>query len=106
MAPIVFKPVVDSYASKPFIEVDPLTAIYERHFNQVPIIIGANEHEGVIFTDPLAKPELLKQLQDDWENKFPLLALNRYISHHCEYLDFWVIYFSPSVYSIILDFSP
>jgi len=43
------KPVVDDFSATPFLPEDPLTMIKKGMFNQVPIVLGYNEHEGLVF---------------------------------------------------------
>ena len=44
-----FKPVVDDYSARPFLPKEPLTLIEEGAFNKVPLIVGSNRDEGLIF---------------------------------------------------------
>ena len=45
-----FAPVVDSYASNPFLPLDPLEALKTGQFNQVPYMSGIVKNEGVLVT--------------------------------------------------------
>ena len=49
-----FMPVVDSYATDPFLPVDPLEALVTGKFNKVPYISGIVKFEGALFTGGLA----------------------------------------------------
>merc|ERR1711992_524740 len=48
-----FFPVIDSYASKPFLPLDPLEALKTGQFNQVPYMSGIVKNEGVMLTGGL-----------------------------------------------------
>ena len=66
----IFKPVVDSYSSDPFLASDPLEMIKKGHFNKVPMIIGNNKDEGLVFSELLSAKmtHLLPLLEtDQWE---------------------------------------
>ena len=49
-----FMPVVDSYATNPFLPVDPLEALVTGKFNKVPYMSGIVKFEGALFTGGLA----------------------------------------------------
>lgn len=71
---------VDSYSSTPFLAADPLELIKKGHFNKVPMIIGNNKDEGLVFTELLrAKmPHLLPLLEtDQWEELFSFWLFKR-----------------------------
>ena len=48
-----FFPVVDSYASDPFLPIDPLEALKSGQFNQVPYMSGIVKNEGVLLSGML-----------------------------------------------------
>ena len=60
-----FKPVIDNYASKPFLPKEPLEIIYKGEFNMVPLIIGGNKHEGNMFM--VFNSKMTNQMEDKWE---------------------------------------
>merc|ERR1712038_2192811 len=45
-----FSPVIDSYASNPFLPLDPLEALKTGQFNRVPYMSGIVKNEGVLLT--------------------------------------------------------
>merc|ERR1719384_94502 len=49
-----FVPVVDSYASQPFIPTDPLEAFKTGMFNKIPFMSGTCAFEGVLMTGALS----------------------------------------------------
>jgi len=61
------KPVVDDFNANPFLPDDPLVLIKKGNFNQVPIVLGYNEHEGLIFGQ--LTEEDYENIGNNW-NKF------------------------------------
>ena len=43
-----FWPIIDSYASNPFIPMDPLEALMTGQFNRIPYMSGTNTYEGAL----------------------------------------------------------
>ena len=83
--PKTFKPVVDDYAAEPFLPGEPLELIERGEFNKVPLIIGANLHEGQLFM--LSKPKLQEFLEERWNQYIPNSLLNRETDSHDESTD-------------------
>merc|ERR1712066_552748 len=48
-----FFPVIDSYASNPFLPLDPLEAMMTGQYNRVPYMSGIVKNEGVVITGGL-----------------------------------------------------
>ena len=48
-----FAPVIDSFASNPFLPLDPLEALMTGQFNQVPYMSGIVKNEGVLLSGGL-----------------------------------------------------
>ena len=73
---IPWKPLVDNYASKPFIPTDPKILISEGNYNQVPIMIGGNTNEGCMYlVQFLANEERFEEVAEDFDNFGPQLFL-------------------------------
>ena len=77
-----FKPVVDDYASKPFMPREPLVMIEEGEFNKVPLIVGSNRHEGQMFM--LMNPNLQEDLRNRFFEYIPNTLLYRDTDSHDE----------------------
>ena len=76
----IFKPVVDSYSSTPFLAADPLEMMRRGHFHKVPMIIGNNKDEGLVFSELLSvkMSHLLPLLEtDQWEKLLSYWLLKR-----------------------------
>ena len=49
-----FWPVIDSYASTPFLAMDPLEALMTGQFNRIPYMSGTNTYEGALLVGAYA----------------------------------------------------
>ena len=56
-----FFPVIDSYASNPFLPLDPLEALKTGQFNRVPYITGIVKNEGVLSAQTKELREAMKE---------------------------------------------
>ena len=83
--PKAFKPVVDDYSSDPFLPGEPLELIERGQFSSVPLIVGANQHEGQLFM--LSKPKLQEFLEEKWNQYIPNSLLFRETDSHDEATD-------------------
>ena len=70
-----FKPIVDDFASKPFMPKEPLEIIESGDFNKVPLIVGSNKHEGLMFM--LFNPNLQEDLRSRFNDYIPNTLLYR-----------------------------
>eukprot|EP00090_Calanus_glacialis_P020465 TRINITY_DN3150_c0_g1_i4.p1 TRINITY_DN3150_c0_g1~~TRINITY_DN3150_c0_g1_i4.p1 ORF type:complete len:682 (-),score=113.06 TRINITY_DN3150_c0_g1_i4:149-2194(-) len=62
-----WRPVVDNYASNPFLPLDPLEAMQTGVYNQIPFMSGTVKNDGAIFVSILkAKGSTTKQVQENW----------------------------------------
>ena len=77
-----FKPVVDDYASKPFMPREPLVIIERGEFSNVPLIVGSNRHEGQMFM--LMNPNLQEDLRSRFFEYIPNTLLYRDTDSHDE----------------------
>ena len=63
---IPWKPIVDKFASNPFLPDDPRVLLSEGEFNHVPIMTGGNQDEGTMFlTQFLLNEDLFEQVGGD-----------------------------------------
>ena len=77
------QPVIDDFASTPFIPKEPIDLISEGNFAKVPFIYGANADEGDLFTSPMIlSPKERRLLSKNWEVGMPLLVLRRDVDEH------------------------
>ena len=71
-------PVVDSYASDPFLPDKPETLHRQNKINQVPMIIGRTEAEGILWTSRLATDAQFKsKFIDNWSTCGPINILGK-----------------------------
>ena len=77
--PMPWKPVIDSYASRPFMPMTFADAIETGNFDKtVPILAGIMGEEGLIITAPFHKSSKRWELFfREWEKWAPLLFYNR-----------------------------
>jgi carboxylesterase type B len=79
MFPVVFKPYVDDFSSNPFVPKDPWELIESGSFEDVPLIIGNNNDEGLAFVyDFYLDSDLADDLRNRWnEDLGPLFIAGR-----------------------------
>ena len=71
-------PVVDSYASDPFLPDKPETLHRQNKINQVPIMIGRTEAEGLLMTSRLVTDAQFKsKFIDNWSTCGPINILGK-----------------------------
>ena len=71
-------PVVDSYSSDPFLPDKPETLHRQNKINQVPMIIGRTEAEGILWTSRLATDAQFKsKFIDNWSTCGPINILGK-----------------------------
>jgi carboxylesterase type B len=62
-----WRPVVDNYASNPFLPLDPLEAMQTGVYNHIPFMSGTVKNDGAIFVSILkGKGSSPKQVQENW----------------------------------------
>jgi len=68
MVPSPWKPLVDSWASNPFVPKNPRDALIDGEFNKVPLLTGVCSEEGIMMVSHLIRePERWNLLyKDDW----------------------------------------
>ena len=76
----MFKPVVDDYATHPFLPKEPLTLIEEGKFNKVPVIVGSTRDEGLIFMN--FNKNLREEVMDNFDQYIPNTFLYRETDSH------------------------
>jgi len=63
-----WRPVVDNYASNPFLPLDPLEAMKTGVFNQIPYMSGTNKNEGALMMGIFgATGRTNEQIIENWE---------------------------------------
>merc|ERR1712038_2205319 len=65
LTPTIFAPVIDDYASVPFMPENPLESLKKGEFSMVPMIIGSNKHDGLFLMDMF--PNLQGMMRDFWD---------------------------------------
>jgi carboxylesterase type B len=77
--PTVFKPYIDDFSSNPFMPKDPWELIESGSFNDVPLIIGNNNDEGLMTTLKFyLNSDLIADLRNRWNEELgPLLIAGR-----------------------------
>jgi len=69
-----WRPVVDNYASNPFLPLDPLEAMQTGVYNQIPFMSGTVKNDGAIIL-PLFKisGKTTEEIKESWELSGPAL---------------------------------
>ena len=78
----MFKPVVDDYATQPFLPKEPLILIEKGEFKRVPVIIGSNKDEGLIFLN--FNKNLREDVMHNFDKYIPNTFLYRETDSHDE----------------------
>jgi len=60
----MFGPIVDSFASEPFMPLQPLEALRTGVYNQIPFMSGTTKDDGSVLLIPMY--DNLEQLSEDW----------------------------------------
>ena len=69
--PNIFQPYIDDFNSDPFVPKDPWELIESGVFNDVPLIHGNNNDEGLMSAyNFYHDPTLLEELQKGWADEF------------------------------------
>lgn len=78
--PIVFKPYIDEFSKDPFVPKDPWELIESGKLNDVPLIMGNNNDEGLVTaTSYHLDSDLLPDLQKRWDNELgPFFITGRF----------------------------
>ena len=78
MVPSPWKPIVDCWASRPFLPSDPRQAILAGQFNKVPLLTGVCSEEGIMMVSHIVRePERWSLLaQSDWWKHFLEIAFH------------------------------
>ena len=78
MVPSPWKPIVDKWATRPFLPSDPRQAILAGNFNKVPLLTGVCSEEGIMMVSHiLREPERWTLLaQQDWWKHFLEIAFH------------------------------
>ena len=78
MVPSPWKPIVDSWAARPFLPSDPRQAILAGQFNKVPLVTGVCSEEGIMMVSHIVRePERWGLLaQTDWWKHFLEIAFH------------------------------
>jgi carboxylesterase type B len=72
---LMFGPIVDSFASEPFMPLQPLEALRTGVYNKVPFMSGTTKDDGSVLLIPMY--DNLEQLSEDWSAFGPqLLSLS------------------------------
>lgn len=75
----MFVPVVDDFCSRPFLPEEPYKLLKAGRFNKVPVMVGFNKDEGVMFEDIYMKlkPEHREKFNSDISKFAASIILNR-----------------------------
>ena len=66
--PCPWKPLVDTWASDPFLPQDPREALISGKFGRVPLLTGICSEEGVLIVSDLIKePKRWQLLVENWK---------------------------------------
>merc|ERR1712123_543437 len=75
-APFEWRPVIDNYATNPFLPLDPLEAMKTGVFNRIPFMSGTIKNEGALWVGGFKATGQAKDLITKWETFGPRLLLN------------------------------
>jgi len=77
-----FRPYFDDFNSDPFIPKDPWDMIEAGEFNDVPLILGNNNDEGLFLAaDYYRDPTLIEDLSRNWfQDLGPLFIATRCVT--------------------------
>jgi len=75
----MFKPVVDNYASQPFLPEEPIILIEKGEFNKMPVIVGSVTHEGLL---NIIGKNTQQDLNDNFDKYIPITFLYRETDSH------------------------
>jgi len=75
-APFEWRPVIDNYATNPFLPLDPLEAMKTGIFNRIPFMSGTIKNEGALWVGGFKATGQAKNLIKNWETFGPRLMLN------------------------------
>merc|ERR1711892_246044 len=65
-SPFVWQPVIDNYASNPFLPMDPLEAMKTGIFNRIPFISGTVRNEGALMVGIFRSQGTRENLIENW----------------------------------------
>merc|ERR1711892_28585 len=71
-----WRPVIDNYATNPFLPLDPLEAMKTGIFNRIPFMSGTIKNEGALWVGGFKATGQAKNLIENWETFGPRLMLN------------------------------
>ena len=78
---VISQPVVDTFASQPFLPQDPALAFATGDFNtDVDVLVGANKEEGYLFTQAFLtlNHTILPLIMGQWDTWGPILLLQKH----------------------------
>jgi len=72
-----WRPIVDNYASNPFLPFDPLESMKTGTFNKIPFMSGTVKNEGALMLGMLrSEGKTKKQIIENWEEAGPRIILS------------------------------
>ena len=81
-APMPFTAIIDDFSENPFVPLDPLKALKNGIFNDVPLIIGHNRDEGAhILTKLTHNSTIFDHFLNHWNQVGPTMIFNKVYCH-------------------------
>ena len=78
--PCPWKPLVDTWASDPFLPQDPREALISGKFGRVPLLTGICSEEGVLIVSDLIKePKRWQLLVENWKQYVSMLTFHNHV---------------------------